>query len=138
MASKQPAGCHRASPALHELADLVSALVAFKSDTLSKFVLGQHFGSILEATAFSDIAEQIGPLLNSGDQPLRALINDVHLDPDQPVNYARPEQPYELCLVISGALYRILQTHHEQLKQSLAETVTKASPTRSFQPPGRP
>ena len=124
--------------ALHEgLADLVSALMAFKSNTLSKFVLGQHYGSIMEATAFSDIAEQIGPLLNSGDAPLRALINDVHLNPEQPMGYARPEQPYELCLVISGALYHILQTHHEHLKESYAETIYQSSPDPLFSASGQ-
>jgi len=109
--------------AIHEgLADLVAVLLAFKSDTLSKYVLSQHYGSILEATAFSDIAEQIGPLLNSKDAPLRVLINDIHLNPEQPIGYASPDQPYELCLVISGALYHILQMHHELLKDTLADT----------------
>lgn len=124
--------------ALHEgLADLVSTLMAFKSDTLSKFVLSQHLGSIMEATAFSNIAEQIGPLLKSGDEPLRTLINNVHLDPGQFEDYASPDQPYELCLVVSGALYHILQTHHETLKSSLAETVYKSFPDPYFSASGQ-
>jgi hypothetical protein len=123
---------------IHEgLADLISALMAFKSNTLSKYVLSQHLGSIIEATAFSDIAEQIGPLLNSGDAPLRALINDMHLDPDQPAHYASPEQPYEICTVLSGALYCVLQTHHEQLKEELAGTVYQAYPDPLFSASGQ-
>jgi hypothetical protein len=124
--------------AIHEgLADMISVLMAFKSDTLSRFVLKHHFGSILEATAFSDIAEQIGPLLNSGDAPLRALINNMHLDPGQPAGYASPDQPYELCQVLSGALYSILQTHHERLKKSLAETVFQTFPDPLYSASGQ-
>jgi hypothetical protein len=124
--------------AIHEgLADLVSVLLAFKSDTLSRYVLSQHYGSILEATAFSDIAEQIGPLLNSKDAPLRVLINNIHLNPEQPIDYASPDQPYEICLVISGALYHILQRHHELLKDTLADTVYKNLPDPRYSASGQ-
>jgi hypothetical protein len=124
--------------AIHEgLADMISVLMAFNSDTLSRFVLKHHFGSILEATAFSDIAEQIGPLLNSGEAPLRALINDMHLDSSQPAGYASPDKPYELCLVLSGALYHILQTNHERLKKSLADTVFQTFPDPLYSASGQ-
>ena len=125
--------------ALHEgLADLVSVLLAFKSDTLSKFTLSQYRGSILDATAFSNIAEQIGPLLNSKDEPLRVLINEVHLDPNNPQGYASPEQPYALCLALSGALYRILQITTSCSKRRWPNQPTGKSLTRTIRPPGRP
>ncbi len=117
--------------ALHEaLSDLVAVLLAFKSRTLSVYVLKQSVGSLLDVTEFSGLADQIGAqkaenlarLLRNSPTPLRSLVNNAHLDPSRPEGFAPPDQPYAISLALSGALYHVLQQHHERLKQTLART----------------
>ncbi len=107
------------SLALHEgLADLTALLLAFSSNALRRHMMKEAGGSLRDATAFSSIAEEFG--LDIGHQDgLRNLRNRKNLDPQDEENFVDNE-PHELSMVISGAMYELMIRIHEELKTELA------------------
>ena len=106
------------SLALHEaVADLTAVFMAMRSHNLLPPILRETEGSIQESTAFSSIAEEFGrgrdPLGEAGY--LRSLYNDKTL---ADVSKFRP---HALSEVLSGALYTVLVTMHEDLKGRYAQ-----------------
>ena len=110
------------SLALHEgIADLTSLIMALESGVLRKTVLDQMDGRIDAPTAFSAVAEEFGQALGQGKVYLRSLWNDKTLNPadrsedsNGEPNLVSRSLPHELSQVLTGALYKILVSLHEQ------------------------
>ena len=126
---------HAVSPqtlALHEgIADLVAALMSFRSRELVDRVLKRTGGSIADSSEFNSLAEQFGKLLdpNRNAASLRNLRNNKTLDPnDQTIdenghpNRVSRSEPHELSQVVSGALYAMMLKIHA--KRWTAEKAT--------------
>ena len=110
------------SLALHEaIADLTALLMAFESHTLRKTVLDTTCGSIERSTAFSALAEEFGTACDPDTiiGSLRNLKNENNLIPGDPRCITR-HQPHQLSTVLSGALYNVMVSIHENLKDKYA------------------
>jgi hypothetical protein len=94
--------------------------MAFSSHNLTKFILERADGSIVKPTLFSTIAEEFGVARGHQDG-LRNLVNKRNLDPNDHKNNVRRNEPHELSLVLSGALYNFMSTIHEDLKLQYAQ-----------------
>jgi hypothetical protein len=110
------------SLALHEaVADLTALLIAFHSDNLRKAVLKQTEGSIDRSQAFSGIAAQFGEALSGGGSNyLRELHAFKTLEPGHPDAVAGDE-PHELSVVLSGALYSVMTKIFDRVKAEISE-----------------
>lgn len=119
------------SLALHEgIADLVALIMAFRSNYLPRIVLGKTQGSIREPSAFSWLAEEFGRARDPKGRRgyLRSIMNQKTLDPfDETLdengepNQVSRKKPHDLSQVLTGALYSVMVSIHEQLKKSYAE-----------------
>jgi len=119
------------SLALHEgVADLTALLVALRSRKLRERMLAQTHGSIRGDNALTRMAEQFGFERERGRRmALRMLWNDKTLDPDDTsadrfgeANLVAATDPHLLCLVLTGALYRVLAAlHDDYTRQRAAE-----------------
>ena len=110
------------SLAMHEaVADLTALLIAFRSNNLRRAVLEQTEGSIERSQAFSGIAEQFGSALNRGGSDyLRELHAFKTLEPGHPDAVAGDE-PHELSVVLSGALYDVMTKIFDRVKAEISE-----------------
>lgn len=105
--------------ALHEaVGDLTALLVSLRSGKLKEAVLERTGGSIENATHFSAIAEDFG--LARGSGALRSLLNETTL------NDVDRSQPYALCVVLTGALYKVLVKMHEARKKLYAARLNRS------------
>ncbi|MGZ2488373.1 hypothetical protein ACVITL_006958 [Rhizobium pisi] len=104
--------------ALHEaIADLSAAIFAIRTRQLRLEVLKISGGDLKEATAFNEIALQFGTALAGSERPLRNLFNDCSFsDWGAP---PEPNDPHDLSMVLSGALYRLPVKEHEETKQAI-------------------
>ncbi len=97
------------SLALHEaVGDLTALLASLESDHLVNAVLRETNGSIKYSTHFSAIAEDFG--MGRGTGALRDLLNDTKLSD------LMSSDPHDLCVVLTGALYKVLYETHEKYK----------------------
>lgn len=95
------------SLALHEgVADLIAALMAFRSHSLRKAVLDKTGGSIKDAGAFGSIGEEFG-LARYNLGYLRDLRNELGMDD---IDHS---SPHELSQVLSAALYHVMEQLHQ-------------------------
>ncbi len=114
-----------AGRALHEgLADLIALLIAIKSGKLHRHVMKKFHGSIIESSLLSEFAEEVGHLVTGRkEDPLRSFLNDRHVNTaGDERTYALPEKPYDRSLVLSGAIYNVVQIHHAMEKSRLIKT----------------
>lgn len=96
------------SRALHEaIADLVAAVMAFRSRALCEAILKETQGSIADVSAFSSIAEEFGMALQNVGY-LRDLRNSLHMDD---VDHT---ECHSLSQVLSAALYLTILGMHER------------------------
>lgn len=115
--------CTPQSLAIHEaIADLTALLMSFSSRNLAESILKDTKGVIKDTTEFSSIAEQVGDVLKGEGRCLRDLNNDKNLNPDDINNFVEEDEPHALSEVLSGALYKVMQKIHEDLKNELAKT----------------
>ena len=110
------------SLAMHEaVADLTALLIAFRSGNLARAVLEQTGGSIERSRAFSGIAEQFGSALSRGTSNyLRELNAFKTLEAGHPDAVAGDE-PHELSVVLSGALYSVMTKIFDRVKAKISE-----------------
>jgi hypothetical protein len=117
---------HAVSPqslALHEaVADLVAAVMAFRSNKLRIAVLNASNGSIQNSEAFSGIGEEFhGARDPNGHRGyLRNLRNERTLDPDDKTHGVDRSEPHALSEVLSGALYAVMLRIHADRRSALA------------------
>lgn len=129
-----PALYHSVTPqslALHEaIADMTALFLAFQSDRLVDAVLRQTGGSIRYSTAFNSIAEEFGRALDPQGRAhyLRNLANDRTLDPNDTSvdergrpNRVERDEPHALSEVLSGALYSVVMSLHEDLTKRFSD-----------------
>lgn len=115
--------CTPQSLAIHEaIADLTALLMSFSSPNLAKAILKDTKGTIKDTTEFSSIAEQVGDVLKGEGRCLRDLNNDKNLNPDDVNNFVGEDEPHALSEVLSGALYKVMQKIHDDLRNELAKT----------------
>lgn len=106
------------SLALHEaVADLTALTMSLESGTLRKRVLDDTGGRISGLTALSSVAEEFGHALDSAKPYLRSLWNSTRMDS----RGLDPASPHDLSEVLSGALFRVLDTTHEKFKRNEAQ-----------------
>lgn len=102
------------SLALHEaVADLTAVMMAAESGWLVTEVLEKTRGAIDDSTIFSSIAPQFGAAL--GRKYLRQLGNRKTL------RDVSGDEPHELSEVLSGALFAVLKTMHEEGRKRRVE-----------------
>jgi hypothetical protein len=129
-----PALYHSVTPqslALHEaVADLTALFLSFQSDRLVDAVLRQTGGSIQKSTAFNSIAEEFGRGLDPQGRAhyLRNLSNRRTLDPNDTSvdergrpNRVERDEPHDLSEVLSGALYSVVMSLHDDLTKRFAK-----------------
>jgi hypothetical protein len=118
------------SLALHEaMADLGAVVFTLRTRRLLLQVLEETGGDIRKAEAFNQIGRQFGQAISGTDRPLRDLFSDASFG-----TWGTPPKsndPHDLSLVLSAALYRLLVTEFEAEK---AEIVA-AKPAKPGQDP---
>ncbi|TIM05505.1 hypothetical protein [Mesorhizobium sp.] len=103
------------SLAMHEaIADLGAVMLAVRTDRLLRQVMLDTGGDIRKAKAFNRIAQQFGEALYGEGRPLRDLFNEASMrDPgDLDLN-----EPHDLSMVLTGALYALLVAEYEEIRQ---------------------
>ena len=111
------------SLAIHEaLADITAMLMAFSSHNLRPYILKKGKGSIkgVHPNPFTDIAEEFGTE-RGHEHGLRTLDNQATLDRKAGKNYVGRTEPHTLSLVLSGALFDLTYSIHEDLKLQAAQ-----------------
>lgn len=99
--------------AMHEaVADLGAVMLAVQTPRLLDQVMKQTGGDISQDGAFNQIARQFGAAVYGDDRPLRNLANEVSLL--QPGGLDLNE-PHDLSLVLTGALYALLVSEYKQI-----------------------
>ncbi len=115
--------------AMHEgLADITAALIALSSGELRATELLRTHGQLLQATAFSNVAEEFGQAKDPAHQAaaLRSLVNQASLDPAAGPDFVASRAPHVLCNVLTGALWKLfLAIYDERLALALAEGRTQ-------------
>lgn len=130
--------CTPQSLAIHEaIADLTALLMSFSSPNLVEAILKDTKGAIKDTTEFSSIAEQVGDVLKGAGRCLRDLNNDKNLNPDDIDNFVGEDEPHALSEVLSGALYKVMQKIHEDLRNELAKTEYAKFPDPLFSASGK-
>lgn len=105
------------SLAMHEaIADLGAVLLSVRTDRLIRKVLAKTEGDISRDGAFAEIAKRFGTA--AFGRPIRDLDNQLKF-PD-PRDRKR-NQPHELSLVLTGAIYRMLVVDYQNLWRELAD-----------------
>jgi hypothetical protein len=105
------------SLALHEaFADIVAAFMAMDSRDLVESVMDQTGGDLVAfTTAFNQVAEELGQE-RYGRHGLRDLLSIVGMD------NVVTDEPHELSLVLSSALYKVfMKTYEARLTELVAE-----------------
>ena len=114
---------------MHEgLADITAALIALSSGELRATELLRTHGHLLQATAFSNVAEEFGQAKDPAHQAaaLRSLVNQASLDPAAGPDFVASRAPHVLCNVLTGALWKLfLAIYDERLALALAEGRTQ-------------
>ena len=107
------------SLALHEaMADLGAVVFTLRTRRLLLQVLEETGGDIRKAEAFNQIALQFGRATSGTDGPLRDLFSDASFGTwGQP---PKSNDPHDLSLVLSAALYRLLVNEFEAEKDKFA------------------
>lgn len=125
------------SLALHEaMADLGAVIFTLRTKRLLLQVLEETGGDIRKAEAFNQIAQQFGQATSGTDRPLRDLYDEASLG-----TWGHPPKsndPHDLSLVLSGALYRLLVNEFEAEKAEIvAKKLATADPVGAAVDPER-
>lgn len=111
------------SLALHEaMADLSAVLFALRTRALRLEVLRLSKGDLSKAGAFNEIAREFGTALAGESRPLRDLFSDASFGSwgSRPAS----DDPHDMSLVLSGALYRLLVADHEKTRNKLVDAMS--------------
>src|SRR5262245_37819872 len=110
------------SLAMHEaIADLGAVMLAVRTNRLLVRVMDETGGDISKGKAFNEIAQQFGEAFYGEDnRPLRDLANKASMSEAKNRELKIKidlNEPHDLSMVLTGALYALLLKEYETIKQ---------------------